>query len=109
MSANDLFPTGVLQELCPLLAAGMTDIQIAVKLGVDELAVSEYISWLLGTMGLSNRPELVSLLRYRHRAASLKTPAQPCPVCRGTGQHASGNPCGTCGGAGHFARSRNAA
>jgi Bacterial regulatory proteins, luxR family len=62
-SQNTLFPRGLLAEMCPLLISGLTDDQIAVELDVEELAVSEYISWILTTLRLANRQELVFMLR----------------------------------------------
>jgi hypothetical protein len=56
------FPRGLLTEICPLLIAGLSDSEVAAELLVDEVAVSEYISWLLSTIGLANREELVLML-----------------------------------------------
>jgi len=65
MSQNELFPRGVLLELCPLVAAGLSDQQIAARLKVDETAVSEYISWLSEVLGLSSRADLFTLMGVR--------------------------------------------
>ena len=60
---RELFPRGLLFEICPLLVSGLTDHQIAAELDVDDLAVLEYITWILATLRLASRSELVSLLR----------------------------------------------
>ena len=59
---QDPFTRGLLAEMCPLLIAGLSDSQISVELDVDELTVSEYISWLRATLGLANRRDLLLML-----------------------------------------------
>jgi DNA-binding CsgD family transcriptional regulator len=56
------FLRGLLSEMCPLLIAGLSDSQISVELDVDEIAVSEYISWLIAMLGLANRRDLLLML-----------------------------------------------
>ena len=60
MSSNELSPRGLLREVCPLVAAGLTDAEIGVKLNADETAVSEYVSWLLELLELTSRKDLVA-------------------------------------------------
>jgi hypothetical protein len=60
MSSNELFPRGLLRQVCPLVAAGLTDAEIGVKLNADETAVSEYVSWLLELLELTSRKDLVA-------------------------------------------------
>ena len=60
MSSNELFPRGLPREVCPLVAAGLTDAEIGAKLNVDETAVSDYISWLLELLALTSRKDLVA-------------------------------------------------
>jgi hypothetical protein len=70
-SQNALFPRGLLAGLSPLLISDLTDYQIAAELGIEELAVSEYISWILAILRLANRQELVFMLReYFQRDAA---------------------------------------
>jgi DNA-binding NarL/FixJ family response regulator len=51
--------TGILADICPLLAEGRSDEDIAQLLHVSEALVEDYLSWLMQALGVTSRVELL--------------------------------------------------
>jgi Bacterial regulatory proteins, luxR family len=59
MSSEIWMPPGILAQLCPLVAEGMTDYEIAQQLSCSEDVISNSVAWLVKAFDVANRVELL--------------------------------------------------